>query len=105
MSVFEGVQLAGWVVEEVALVAMVVATIALGVASVRAGTLPRWTGYLLAVAGLVALPVGILTYIPHGAVLVLGAACLLVTSSIPHVWVDHRHTPDEPGFRFPSLFP
>lgn len=87
---FKGVQLAGWAVEELALVTMVAATIALGVASIRAGTLPRWTGYLLAGAGLVAFPAGILTYIPHGVVLVLGVACLLVTSSLPGVGVDRR---------------
>jgi len=81
VSKIGSVQLLGWVAEEVALLVMVAATAAVGVAVVLAGTMNRWVGMVLVVAGLLALPAGAVTYIPHAVVLVLAVAWFLVTSA------------------------
>ena len=82
LSTIGGLQLAAWVVEEVALLVMVAATAALGVAVVRGVRANRWTGVLLLAAGLLSLPAGFVTYIPHGVVLVLAVAWFLVMSAL-----------------------
>ncbi len=76
-----GAQLAGWVVEEVALLTLVATTTAVGVALVRAVTMNRWMGVALVAGGLLALPIGFVTYLPHGVVLVLAVAWLLAMSA------------------------
>lgn len=60
---------------------MVATTIAVGVAAARAKTMYPWSGIVTAVAGVLALPAGFVTYIPHGAVLVLAIAGAVITST------------------------
>lgn len=83
ISEIGGVQLLGWVVEEFALLVMIVTVIGFGITTISAGVLPGWTGYLLAAGGLIAAPAGLITYIPHGLVLVLALTVFVVTALSP----------------------
>ncbi len=81
VSDIDGIQLGAWLVEEIALLVMVAATIAVAVAALRARTMRPGTAIIAIAAGALALPVGFLTYIPHGVVLLLAVAGLLISAA------------------------
>lgn len=90
LSSLRAVQLGGWLVEEIALLVMVLATVGFAATALRGGTLRLAPGILVLTAGLLALPVGVLTYIPHGVVLTLSMAGLLM--SYPGPRADRNDT-------------
>lgn len=67
---FAAIQGIAFMVEMLAILVILVGSVLYGIATLRAGVLPRWCGWLLIAAGPTAIPTtAVVTYAPHGTML------------------------------------
>ena len=83
---FAAIQGIGFLMEMLAILVILVGSVLYGIATLRAGVLPHWCGWLLIAAGATAIPIAaVVTYVPHGTMLPISLTwavigCLLMVA-------------------------